>query len=120
LQRAQVVKGWVDEDGLFHQAIYDVAGGDNDADVDLENCTPQGRGHDTLCSVWTDPDFDPGKNAVYYVRVLENPSCRWSTRQCLEQTGSGNSCPDPNVDATIQERLWTSPIWYEPTSSPTS
>jgi hypothetical protein len=120
LQRAQIVKGWVGDDGLFHQAIYDVAGGENGADVDLATCTPRGSGHDALCRVWTDPHFDPARNAVYYVRVLENPSCRWSALQCLEQPASarGSGCSDPNVDATIQERLWTSPIWYEaPTAS---
>lgn len=115
LQRAQIVKGWVGEDGEFHQAVYDVAGGANEATVDLDTCQPRGVGHNNLCEVWTDPDFDPETNAVYYARVLENPSCRWSTIQCLEQPeGNKNaSCDDPRVAQTIQERLWTSPIWYE-------
>jgi hypothetical protein len=118
LQRAQIVKGWVGDDGEFHQAVYDVAGGANEATVDLGTCQPRGVGHNNLCEVWTDPDFDPETNAVYYARVLENPSCRWSTIQCLEQPeGSKNaSCNDPEVAQTIQERLWTSPIWYEVSS----
>ena len=115
LQRSQVVKGWLGDDGQFHQAVYDVAGGENGAGVDMATCRPRGVGHNSLCSVWTDPDFDPDRNAVYYVRVLENPSCRWSTRQCLEQPADERSpaCSDPSVPKTIQERLWTSPIWYE-------
>ncbi len=132
LQRAQVVKGWIDRDGRFRQAVFDVAGGANSASVDPRTCRPRGPGHDRLCRVWTDPEFDPATNAVYYVRVLENPSCRWSALQCLEQAGEDHavtrpaststtsarspSCDDPALPRTIQERLWTSPIWYEPGS----
>ncbi len=115
LQRAQVVKGWVDAEDKFHQVIYDVAGGANDADVDPATCQPRGAGHEGLCAVWTDPEFDPAQNAVYYVRVLENPSCRWTERQCLEfaEAERPAACSDPKLPKTIQERLWTSPIWYE-------
>jgi hypothetical protein len=123
LQRAQVVKGWMDGDGRFHQRVIDVAGGENDAYVDEATCQPRGNGHNSLCSVWTDPDFDAAQNAVYYVRVLENPSCRWSERQCLEEAadpdapGRSTGCDDPATPKTIQERLWTSPIWYDATAA---
>ncbi|MBW2426918.1 MAG: DUF3604 domain-containing protein [Deltaproteobacteria bacterium] len=115
LQRAQIVKGWVDDDGRFHQRVFDVAGGANGAHVDPLTCATRGPGHDSLCSVWTDPEFDSSQRAVYYVRVLENPSCRWNALQCLELPESERpaSCSDPNVTKVIQERLWTSPIWYE-------
>lgn len=115
LQRAQIVKGWVDAEGLFHQEVVDVAGGANDASVDAATCQPRGAGHNSLCRVWTDPDFDAAQNAVYYARVLENPSCRWSAIQCLEEQADARSpsCSDPSVHKTIQERLWTSPIWYD-------
>lgn len=115
LQRAQIIKGWIDDDGNFNQAIFDVAGGANDATVEATTCQPRGKGHNSLCTVWTDPDFDADRNAVYYVRVLENPSCRWSARQCLEIPANDRptSCSDPNIPTAIQERLWTSPIWYE-------
>ncbi len=115
LQRAQVVKGWVDDEGRFHQAVHDVAGGPNGADVDLDTCTPRGPGADSLCAVWRDPDFDPERRAVYYLRVLENPSCRWSQHQCLSLPEGERppACTDPAVPTTIQERLWTAPIWYE-------
>jgi hypothetical protein len=115
LQRLQIIKGWVGDDGSTHQAIYDVAGeSESNASVDLATCEPRGRGADSLCSVWTDPNFDPSRAAVYYARILENPSCRWTTWQCLELTKAERPalCNDPRVPKTIQERAWTSPIWY--------
>ena len=121
LQRAQIVKGWVGTDGRFHQEIFDVAGGANDASVDPLTCEPRGAGHHSLCSVWTDPSFEPGQRSVYYLRVLENPSCRWNQLQCLSLPPDARpaSCRDPEIPKVIQERLWTSPIWYEGESAPT-
>jgi hypothetical protein len=115
LQRAQVVKGWLDDEGAFHQAVYDVAGGPNGARVDLDTCETRGPGSDALCAVWRDPDFDAQRRAVYYLRVLENPSCRWNQRQCnaLPESERPEECASPPVPRTIQERLWTSPIWYD-------
>ena len=117
LQRAQIVKGWMGRDGRIHQQVIDVAGGANRAGVDLETCTPEGSGHDSLCGTWKDPDFDPAQPAVYYARVLENPSCRWHARQCLalpaEERPDG--CDSDIVPAVIQERAYTSPIWAVPT-----
>ena len=83
LQRVQIIKGWVEADGSSHERVYDVAGNaDNGASVDPETCAPTGAGASSLCSVWTDPDWEAGQSAFYYVRVLENPTCRWSTLQC--------------------------------------
>jgi hypothetical protein len=116
LQRLQVIKGWV-ADGEAHQQVYDVAGNpQNGASVDLATCAPVGQGADTLCAVWADPDFDPTQRAFYYARVLENPSCRWSTWLCnrLPVEQRPPACTDPTVPKTIQERAWTSPIWYNP------
>jgi len=114
LQRVQIVKGWVEGDDRFHQIVHDVAGGANEAGVDPATCAPTGPGHESLCAVFTDPDFDPAQNAVYYARVLENPSCRWTARQCLEFPADARpaACSDPTIPTAIQERLWTSPIWY--------
>jgi hypothetical protein len=115
LQRLQVVKGWVDDEGRFNQEVIDVAGdADNGADVDLDSCTPRGPGTDRLCAVWQDPNFDATRDAVYYARTVENPSCRWSTRMCNEWEGDTlpDGCTDPRLPKTIQERAWTSPIWY--------
>ena len=123
LQRLQMVKGWV-EDGQPREAVIDIACADglavdpatnrcpdNGARVDLSDCsvTP-GKGAAELSVIWRDPEFDPEQHAVYYVRVLENPSCRWSTYDAI-RTGVA---PRPDMHATIQERAWSSPIWYTP------
>ncbi len=116
LQRAQVIKGWLDGSGEGHIEVFDVAGGDNGASVDPTTCEPVGAGADSLCAVWRDPSFDPDARAFYYVRVLENPTCRWSTRDCLAipEGERPELCDDPTIEETIQERAWTSPIWYGP------
>jgi len=123
LQRIDLVKGWV-EDGELRERVLAVAGGPNEADVDLATCERRGAGHDRLCTVWRDPDFDPARPAFYYARVLENPSCRWSQWACVD---AGVDCADPETVTegfepccaeahvrTIQERAWSSPVWYSP------
>ncbi len=123
LQRIQVVKGWL-ERGETREKVYDVAGGESDASVDVATCQTSGSGADELCAVWTDPDFDPKQRAFYYVRVLENPTCRWSQQICVR---AGVDCSNPqsvppglraccmaDVPPVVQERAWTSPIWYRP------
>lgn len=114
LQRAQVIKGWIDAAGDGHVEVFDVAGGDSAATVDPRTCEPQGEGHDSLCAVWTDPAFDPTEPAYYYVRVLENPRCRWSARDCA---ALGDKAPPicDELPTEIQERAWTSPMWHVPT-----
>jgi len=119
LQKIQIIKAWPGVGDAMHQAIYDVAGDrESEASVDLATCEPRGVGHDALCGTWTDPDFDPDQHAVYYARVLENPSCRWSTIQCnqFDVANRPATCDDPLLPKTIQERAWTSPIWYSPAS----
>ena len=123
LQRIQIVKGWI-EDGAARERVLDVAGGANGASVDLATCQPQGDGAASLCAVWTDPDFDAKEPAFYYARVLENPSCRWSQYVCLDAQIDCTQpdtvpedlagCCAPDHRAAIQERAWTSPIWYRP------
>ncbi|NND66965.1 MAG: DUF3604 domain-containing protein [Halioglobus sp.] len=123
LQRLQVIKGWY-SDGEMHEQVLDVAGGDNDASVDTTTCATSGAGHTQLCTVWRDENFDPDAQAFYYTRVLENPTCRWSQRICAE---AKVSCEDPSTipegmegccapehKKVIQERAWSSPIWYTP------
>ena len=124
LDRLQIVKVWYGEDGQFHQAVHDVggrladvAGSSREApSVDLDTCEPRGAGYDALCAVWTDPAFDASRDAAYYVRAVENPSCRWSWRSCLSlpEAERPAACSDPGIPRVIQERAWTSPIWYEP------
>ena len=123
LQRAQVVKGWI-ENGVAKEKVFDVAcadGGkvnpatarcpDNGASVDLKTCQPDRfKGDVELRTVWSDPSFNPKQRAFYYVRVLENPSCRWSTWDALRN----GTPPNPKLAPTIMERAWSSPIWFEP------
>ncbi|MCP5041757.1 MAG: DUF3604 domain-containing protein [bacterium] len=125
LERLQIIKGWVDAAGQTHEAVYDVAcsdGGsvdptthrcpDNGARVDLADCSiTQGKGDAQLRAVWRDPDFDAGERAFYYARVLENPTCRWSTWDALRAGVE----PRPDLQKTIQERAWSSPIQLVPT-----
>ncbi len=123
LQRVQVVKGWM-AGGKSQERVFDVAcsdGGvvdakthrcpDNGATVNLADCsiTPD-KGAAELKTLWTDPTFDSNQRAFYYVRVLENPTCRWSTWDALRAGVE----PRPDLHATIQERAWSSPIWYRP------
>ena len=123
LQRLQIIKGWR-ADGEAKEMVYDIAcsdGGavdpethrcpDNGAGVDLSNCavTPD-KGAPELRTLWQDPDFDPEQRAFYYVRVLENPKCRWSTWDAIR----AGIEPRVDMEATIQDRAWSSPIWYHP------
>ena len=117
LQQIQVIKGWVDSDGMEREQVYTVAGDShNNATVDPDTCEPFGEGYERLSVVWTDPDFDPMLPAFYYVRVVENPSCRWVQYDCnkFEEGEQPESCTNPAVKKVIQERAVTSPIWYEP------
>jgi hypothetical protein len=123
LQRAQIVKGWV-ERGEARDRVYDVACSDglspdpathrcpdNGAIVNMTDCSvSRDTGNVMLTARWRDPDFDPDEQAFYYVRVLENPSCRWSTWDALRL----GIRPNPDLPATHQERAWSSPIWYQP------
>ena len=125
LQRIQIIKGWYDHSYKkeTREKIYDVACSDglkvdpltqrcpdNGAKVNLSNCSiSNNKGATELKTVWTDPDFEPGVEAFYYVRVLENPTCRWTTWDAIR---TGNKIR-PGVDTIIQERAWSSPIWYK-------
>ena len=123
LQRIQLIKGWY-VNGKLKEKVMTVAGGDNNASVDINTCQTSGEGHQQLCSIWRDPEFDEANHAFYYTRVLENPSCRWSQMICAK---SGVQCDDPSSipeelkaccseehKPIIQERAWSSPIWFTP------
>jgi hypothetical protein len=124
LDRIQIIKGWIDKNGKTQERIYDVAvsgGRKIDADgrcttpvgstVDVENATWTNTiGAPELISVWKDPEFDPALRAFYYVRVLEIPTPRW-TAYDAKKFGTK---PLPGTTMTLQERAYTSPIWYTP------
>ena len=107
LQKLQIIKGWVDDQGRLNEHVYDVAG-DAEAvgSVNTQTCEPLPSGYDQLCAVWQDPQFDPELNAVYYGRVVENPSCRWSTYDCLSLPADQQplACTNTTIPKTIQER----------------
>ena len=120
LQRLQIVKGWRETDGTLREKVFEVAGDPNNgATVDTNTCEASGAGAKTLCAVWQDPDFNAEQSAFYYVRAIENPTCRWSTRQCLEVEAATPeavppSCSDASIAKTVQQRAWSSPIWLSP------
>lgn len=118
LHRIELVKGWVDDSGT-HMEVVEVIGTEL-GQVDEATCEVDGdeeaeipeSGAAHLCAVWTDPNWRAGQDAVYYARVLEQPVCRWSWRDCLSipEDLRPETCSDPTVAHTIQERAWTSPI----------
>ena len=122
LQRIQIIKVWSDETDNLEQ-IYDIScAGDlqpspdtnrcpeNGASVDLSNCqTNDETGSSELKALWSDPNYIPGQKSAYYIRVLENPKCRWSTWDAVRN----GTPPNPNMQATIQDRAWSSAIWIK-------
>jgi hypothetical protein len=125
LDRIQVVKGWVDKQGKVQEKVYDVVWGDAGkrkpgkdgklpavgSTVDVANATwTNSIGDPELITVWKDPDFDPALHAFYYARVLEIPTPRW-TAYDAKRFGVK---PLPGTTMTLQERAYTSPIWYTP------
>jgi hypothetical protein len=124
LDRIQVIKGWLDKEGKRQEKIYDVAVSDERTigsdgrcktavgnTVDIANATWTNTiGDPELITVWKDPDFDPALPAVYYARVIEIPTPRWTA---YEAKRFGVKI-DPVVPMETQERAYTSPIWYTP------
>ena len=126
LERLQIVKGWLDENGSAHASIHDVAcaprltldpktsrcRGDP-VRVDPDTCAVDGSGGAAeLSVVWHDPTYDSARPSFYYVRVLEDHSCRWSTWDAIRHGAE----PPGGVPRLIQERAWSSPIWVMPSA----
>jgi hypothetical protein len=120
LERLQIVKLWQD-DGEPRQRVFEVAGEPaSGSALDPATCRSTSAGPRDLCALWRDPTFDARRPAVYYARVLEQPSCRWTAWECLRArvdcargAPSGmEACCDAAVPRTIRERAVTSPIWY--------
>ena len=127
LDRIQIIKGWLDKDGKTHERIYDVAvcrwsrrsvptrhcktsqweARSNVADASYTNTI----GDPLLTAHWVDPDFDPKQRAFYYARVIEIPKPRWTA---YDAKFFKVKMPKDNVPMTVQDRAYTSPIWYTP------
>jgi len=132
LDRIQIIKAFVNKWGRPDEKIYDVVWSDEQTrSIDASGkLTPVGNtvniekatysndtiGANQLRAVWTDPDFNPAQRALYYVRVLEIPTPRWSTYDAAKL----GIAPLENVPATLQERAWSSPIWYTPAPTQTA
>lgn len=123
LDRVQVIKGWLNEDGSRGEKIYNVAwSGDRHLDAEgklpaVGNTVDVGKatwtnmiGAPELITQWQDPDFDPSVRAFYYVRVIEIPTPRWTAYEAMRF----NVQMDSNVPMTTTERAYSSPIWYTP------
>ena len=124
LDRVQVIKGWLDKSGKTHERIYDVAVSDGRKIGGNGRCkTPVGStvdiadasytntvGDPLLTAHWVDPDFDPKQRAFYYVRVIEIPKPRWTAYDA--KFFKVKMAAD--VVMTVQDRAYTSPIWYTP------
>jgi hypothetical protein len=124
LDRIQVIKGWLDGEGNTHEQIYDIAcadrgivdgacDGDVGSTVNVQEATYTNTiGDAALAGHWEDPDFDPSQKAFYYVRVIQIPSPRWST---YDAKYFDIEIPE-GTPTTVQDRAYTSPIWYTPKS----
>ena len=123
LDRIQMIKAWVDSIGNVHEKIFNVIWSDDRVMNGGGSIPPVGNSVNTseasytnnigsteLKAVWSDPEFDANQLAMYYLRVLEIPTPRWSTYDARDL---GIDIPD-DLSATIQERAWSSPIWYTP------
>jgi hypothetical protein len=124
LDRVQIIKGWLGADGETQERIYDIAVSDGrtigadgrcrtpvGSTVDVDNATyANSIGDALLMGYWTDPGFDPGERAFYYVRVIEIPTPRWTAYDAVR---FGTEMPE-EVRMTVTERAYTSPIWYTP------
>ena len=122
LDKIQIIKGWT-EKGELNEEVVDVICSEGrvinsttnrcspiDTKVDLTDCSfDKSRGAKTLKALWTDSNYSPLQNAFYYARVIQNPTCRWSTYDSLRYEVE----PPKDYPATITEMAWSSPIWIK-------
>ncbi len=125
LDRIQIIKCWTTR-GMLFEKVYDVAASDSRTPGQHGTLPPVGNtvdvptatytndiGATELSAAWTDPEFDPSLACVYYARILEIPTPRWSTYDAVRH---GKPIP-ANAPASVQQRAWTSPVWYTPGDS---
>lgn len=105
LEKLQLIKGWLEHDGLKHNKVINLVVND--------------IGANEVCSVYEDADYDSTQSAYYYVRAVETPSARWSAAQCAATPENERPEPCKNTQPEIiREMAWTSPIWITPTYTP--
>ncbi len=112
LERVQIVKGWREKNGELREKVYDVAVAEKTGStVDLEHATYTNTvGAAELAALWEDPDFDRREHAFYYVRVVEIPTPRWTGYDAVRL----RTDVTPDSPKAVQDRAYTSPIWYTP------
>ena len=100
LEALHLIKGWVDSEGKLHNEVITIASHDS--------------GANSLCTLYTDANFDPGQSTYYYLRVVEPATPRWHTYDCakIPEADQPAVCGDGTYPETVQEMAWTSPIWY--------
>ena len=116
LERLQIIKTWMNGT-VPQEQVIDIACavgepmkgrcGDQDVGIDISTCKRSGDGAAELKTIWTDPTYETGQAAAYYLRVLEAPKCRWSTWDAVRN----GSVPNPDMKSTVQDRAWSSAIW---------
>lgn len=120
LDRVQIVKISL-AGGELHEKVFDVARSDAGDDLDPATCAAPKSGSSSLCAVWRDSEYDRSASALYYARVIEKPTCRWTGHLCAEARVDCSRpgtipqglafCCDEGVAKTVRERAITSPIW---------
>lgn len=136
LAKLQVIKGWVEagaNGGEAHEVVYDIACGGSEVDPQTGRCASNGAkvnmtdcgwsksaGAAQLKTRWTDPDYNPNEDAFYYVRVVQNPTCRWSSYDSLRLGQEPPNPIDAEVPATSTEMAWASPIWVQAKTGPSA
>jgi hypothetical protein len=121
LAKLQVIKGWI-ENGERQEIVHDIACGASRLDMETGKCAANGAkvdmtdcswsnlaGASELKTLWTDPDYNQAEDAFYYVRVVQNPTCRWTTYDSLRLGRE----PPTDVPATVTEMAWASPVWVK-------
>ncbi len=125
LAKVQVIKGWIDPRGDMREAVFDIACADGlppaagqtctaKAGVNLEDCSwDADAGAAEIKTWWQDRDYNPDLSTFYYMRVVQQPTCRWSTYDALRL----GLQPPADVPPTVQEMAWASPIWIKPAAN---
>jgi hypothetical protein len=125
IQQLQIVKGWMDDDNIKQERVYTIARNNRARGDNPQSCAASRNPQPLtrMCGVWRDPDFDNERASVYYARVIQAPTCRYTHKQCQalskEEKAKHAICAGDKYIAPkmVRERAWTSPIWYTPATN---